>query len=349
LNVNGKSVLVVGGGIAGLSAALELARLGIGVELVEKEDVLGGHARQFTCKATDKCVRCGACIVEEKLKDVADNPGIKVHLGSHMEKVESSGRFVVSLADNKGPSHSCETDAIIITSGFSPFNPAGKPYGYSRFDNVITNLDLERVLRKQSLVTRPSDDKAPEKIAFIQCVGSRDAKLNHLWCSKVCCGSALRMASLIKSRQPETGVTLFYMDIQTFGRDFQRFFNKVQNDVRLIRAIPGDVFKTEDDRLRMTYFDSATGESKEEFFDLIVLSVGLTPGMDLPELSAQLNIELSDSGFVRTPEKSSGTQKDGVFAAGTVLGPMSIAESVASAGKAAWEVITYLKVYPNVA
>jgi heterodisulfide reductase subunit A len=344
LNVNGKSVLVVGGGIAGLSAALELARLGVAVELVEKEDVLGGHARQFTCKATDKCVRCGACIVEEKLKDVSDNPGIKVFLGSHMEKVESSDRFAVSLADNKGSSHSSEIDAIIITSGFSPFNPDGKPYGYSRFDNVITNLDLERVLRKQSLVTRPSDDKAPEKIAFIQCVGSRDAKLNHLWCSKVCCGSALRMASLIRSRQPETGVTLFYMDIQTFGRDFQRFFSKVKNDVQMIRAIPGDVFKTGDDRLRLTYFDSAASEPREEIFDLIVLSVGLTPGTDLARLAAQLNIELSDSGFVNTPEKGSGTHEDGVFAAGTVLGPMSIAESVASAGKAARDVVEYLEI-----
>jgi len=344
LNVNGKSVLVVGGGIAGLSAALELARLGIGVELVEKEDAFGGHARQFTCKATDKCVQCGACIVEEKLRDVSDHPGIKVHLGSHMEKVESLDRFVVSLAGKKGSSHSCETDAIIVASGFSPFNPAGKPYGYGRFDNVITNLDLETVLRKHSLVTRPSDDKAPEKIAFIQCVGSRDAKLNHLWCSRVCCGSALRMASLIRSRQPETGVTLFYMDIQTFGRDFQRFFNKVKNDVRMIRAIPGDVFKTEDDQLRLTYFDSAASEPKEEIFDLIALSVGLTPGTDLARLAAQLNIELSDSGFVSTPEKGSGTHEDGVFAAGTVLGPMSIAESVASAGKAARDVVEYLKI-----
>jgi heterodisulfide reductase subunit A len=150
------------------------------------------------------------------------------------------------------------------------------------------------------------------------------------------------MASLIRSRQPETEITLFYMDIQTFGKDFQRFFNKVQNDVRMIRAIPGDVIKAGNDQLRLTYFNSAASESREEIFDLIVLSVGLTPGTDLTRLAAQLNIELSDSGFVGTPEKGSGSIKDGIFAAGTVLGPMSIAESVASAGKAVLEVIAYL-------
>ena len=342
MNLNGKSALIVGGGIAGLSVALELARLGIAVELVEKEGALGGHARRFTCKATDKCVNCGACIVEEKLRDVIDHPGIRVHLSSHVEQVEGSGKFVVRLADSEGTRHSSETDAIIISSGFTPFNPAGKPYGYNRFDNVITNLDLEILLRKKSLVARPSDDKVPEKMAFIQCVGSRDAKRDHLWCSRVCCGSALRMAGLIKSRQPETEITLFYMDIQTFGKDFQRFYDKVQNDVRLIRAIPGDVFKTGDDRLRLTYFDSAESKSMEEIFDLIVLSVGLTPGTDLTRLADQLNIELSESGFVPTPIHVSGAHKDGVFAAGTVLGPMSIAESIASAGKVAWEVITYL-------
>jgi len=112
----------------------------------------------------------------------------------------------------------------------------------------------------------------------------------------------------------------------------------------MIRAIPGDVFKTEDDQLRLTYFDSAASEPKEEIFDLIALSVGLTPGTDLARLAAQLNIELSDSGFVSTPEKGSGTHEDGVFAAGTVLGPMSIAESVASAGKAARDVVEYLKI-----
>ena len=264
-----ENVLIIGGGIAGLCAALELARFGIGVELVEKEDALGGHARQFTCKATDRCVKCGACIVEEKLKDVADNTKIKVRLGSCVEKITDSGRFSVGISDNRGLNQSCDVDAVIIASGFTPFTPDGKPYGYNRFKNVISNLDLERALRKRGLVKRFSDDRAPKKIAFIQCVGSRDAKLNHLWCSRVCCGSALRMSSLIKSRQPEAEMTIFYMDIQSFGRDFQDFLNKIKADVRLIRAIPADVLETEDDRLLITYFDSAARESREEIFDLV--------------------------------------------------------------------------------
>jgi len=338
-----KNALVIGGGVTGLSAALELACLDISVEIVEKEDYLGGFAGQFACKATDKCVKCGACVVQEKLKNVVKSPKIKSHVGSRLENVTNSGKFLVTLSDNKGSNHPFETDAIIIASGFSPYDPEGKPYGYNRFDNVITNLALERMLRQESLARRPSDNKEPKKIAFIQCVGSRDAKLNHLWCSKVCCGSAMRMARLIKSRQAETEIVFFYIDIQTFGRDFQRFYNEVQNDVRMIRAIPADVFRTEDDRLQMTYFNDAESESVEEIFDLLVLSIGITPGKDLSDLAALLNIELSDSEFVSTSEQSARTSQEGVFAAGTVLGPMDIAESMASAGKAAWEVVGYFK------
>ncbi|MBW1851362.1 MAG: CoB--CoM heterodisulfide reductase iron-sulfur subunit A family protein [Deltaproteobacteria bacterium] len=342
--MSNKNVLVIGGGIAGLCAALELACLDIGVELVEKEEVLGGHAGQFTCKATDKCVKCGACIVEEKIRNVVRNPKIKVHLGSHVQEVTNSGKFSLSLSVNNGSNYPCEADAIIVTSGFSPFNPEEKPYGYNSFDNVITNLDLEKMIKIHHVVKRPSDNKAPKRMAFVQCVGSRDGKLNHLWCSRVCCGSALRMARLIKSRQPDTEIVLFYIDIQSFGKDFQSFYNGAQNDVRMIRTIPGDVFEVEDDRLRMTYFDNIANESKEEIFDLIVLSIGITPGNALINLAALFNIELSNSGFVTESDKTTRPMQAGVFAAGTVLGPMSIAESVASAGKAAWDVVRYLEI-----
>lgn len=398
-----KNVLVLGGGVAGLSAALELARLGIGVDLVEKTSFLGGHAIQFSCKATDKCVKCGACVVEEKLEDVVQNPNIRLFLGTHVKKVEKADRFSVTLQrtseyiapqkctgcgvcfekcpaegaimrgfsksnlpfyaiceekclflkdkscalcqeicpekairlDKTSPSYSCETDAIIVATGFKAFSPESKPYGYSIFDNVITNLEMEQMLRQESIASRPSDGKEARKIAFIQCVGSRDAKLKHLWCSKICCGSALRMARLVKTRQPEANIAFFYMDVQTFGRDFQSFYKNIQNDVRMIRAIPGDIFKTEDDRLRVSFFDNTAQDSMEECFDLVVLSIGVTPGEDTKKLATLLDLEIGSSGFISASE-------NGIFMAGTTQGPMSIAETVADAGKAACGSLKYL-------
>ena len=147
-------VLVIGGGIAGLTAAHELAKLGIKVELVEKEPFLGGHAIQFTCKATESCAKCGACMAEEKLSNVIHNENIIIHTGANLERISKNGRFNYNIQLNqnridqsKYTDYSSSADAVIMATGFEPFDPVKKPYGYRVFKNVITNLDLEKMLR----------------------------------------------------------------------------------------------------------------------------------------------------------------------------------------------------------
>ena len=403
-------VLVIGAGIAGLAAAVELADFDIDVEIVEKSDFAGGHAIQYACKATDQCVKCGACMVEEKLQQVVQQPKIHVHTGTRFQGMTKTERFAVSLSKkpvfldpekcsncgicletcpetdavvkgfskNQAPFYaisgekclylkdssctlcqeacpegaidldalettaSTEVDAVILATGFRPFNPVSKPYGYGKFKNVVTNLDMERMLRRDGRAIKPSNAADVESMAFIQCVGSRDAKLKHLWCSKVCCGSALRMAGLVKARQPETRITFFYMDVQTFGRDFDEFYTNVQKDVRLIRAIPGDIYPAGNDQLQVTFLDNTSSETLQEKFDLVVLSVGMTPCEDIQETAETLKLQLAETGFVEQADKGSLSAEKGIFTAGAVSGPMSIPESIASGGAAAFEVLKYL-------
>ena len=404
------TVLVIGGGVAGLTVASDLADLDIDVEIVEQSDFPGGHAIQYTCKATDQCVKCGACMVEEKLDRVVQNPKIKLMAGTRVQEVSKSKDFSVTLlkkpvfidpekcsncglcfekcpengAVTKGVSknhtpfyaissekclylkdQSCtvcreacpegaidldagemteptHANAVILATGFTPFNPVSKPYGYGKFENIITNLEMERMLRTDGRALKPSNGVEAGSIAFIQCVGSRDAKLNHLWCSKVCCGSALRMAGLVKARQPEIQVTFFYMDVQTFGRDFDEFYAKIRKDVRLIRAIPGDIYPAVNDQLRVTFLDNTSSETFQEEFDLVVLSVGMTPCQGIQETTETLQLQLAETGFVEQADKGGLTSEKGIFTAGSVTGPMSIPESIANAGKTAFEVAKYL-------
>jgi heterodisulfide reductase subunit A len=344
-------VLIIGGGVAGLTAALSLSRLDIRTVIVEKSDRLGGWAAQYTCKATDACVSCGACTVSAKVDLAYADPLIEVHTGSRVCRIDKQTHFQATIEQVSPSSLTgevvCECGAVILASGFQPYDPRRMPYGYNTFANVLTNLDLERMLRRDSVPTRPSDGRVPKRMAFVQCVGSRDVKLGHPWCSKVCCASALRMARLIKMRCPDTEITLFYIDVQTFGSTFQRFYDDVKNEVRMIRAIPGDVFRTAEDRLKVVFYDAGAAESREEPFDMLVLSVAITPSPENHRLAATLGLAADETGFIPSDTGDAAAPLQGVFTAGTVMEPMGIAEAAASADRAAWKAASFLRPYVN--
>lgn len=416
-NQTSKKVLVIGGGIAGLTAAWELARLNLDVELVEKSSFLGGHAIQFCCKAADECQKCAACSVEKRLLEVIEEPRIRVHLRAEIGELTRNGRFSYALsrqplyidskectncgiclekcpapgaivrgysknniplyaidegkclyfldgscslcqdlcpekAINLGqePDHvSDKADAIVVASGFKIFDPVDRPrYGYGINKNLITALDLERMLRGKGDVARPSDNKNPESIAFIQCVGSRDHKLGHGFCSQVCCGYAMRMAEAIRHRHPEIKVSIFYMDIQNCGKNFSKFYERCKENIHFVRFMPGDIFQAEQDQLIVCYGDEKDGHAVRELFDLVVLSVGIMPGSSNASLADILELDLDKHGFFAFADSmdSTSTSRQGIFLAGTAQGPKDIADSMAQAGQAAHRVAQYLGVVP---
>ena len=341
-----RTVLIIGGGITGLAAAENLADTGIGALIVEKKPHLGGYAAQYACKATSACVKCGACLVDQKIQQVIENPNIEIMTGSKVGRIARDENFTAEIEQIKNGTYerlSRQVDAVIVATGFKPFDPRSKPYGYEAFSNVITNLELECMLRQSSVALRPSDNQPPDRMAFFQCVGSRDAKLGHLWCSRICCASALRLSRLIKMRRPETEISFYYIDIQTFGKEFEPFYQTVKSELRLIREIPGDIYPAENDGLKVTYYDAAKKQMHDEFFDLVVLSVGITPSEDNRSMANLLQLEIGDEGFLKSLDETTAAAPKGVFAAGTACGPMSIADSIASAGQAALAAAAYVR------
>jgi len=390
VSTQSKKIMVIGGGIAGLTAAWELAGLGAQVALVEKADFLGGNAIQYACKATDECRQCGACAVESMLKNVVNEPAIGVYLATEVAGIEKNGNFKVSLKkadstrdtkaceggytadptgcaavkgyslnnakyyledgslnpETTGSADSLEVDAVVVATGFTPFDPRIKStYRYTELENVVSGMDLESGKRANGKVLRPSDGKPPKKLAFIQCVGSRDERLGNLWCSQVCCPYALRTAQSMKYKDPELDITIFYMDIQNTGNDFPVFYQQCKDEMKFVRNIPVDMYKTDDDRIR-TRFMAAEGNSEavEDIFDLVVLSVGIMPGADNASLSETVGAPLNGDGFFACADKLNRalTGQEGIFVAGTASGPKTIAESIVHAGQSAGEVMKYL-------
>ena len=414
-NHSPKKVLVIGGGIAGLSAAWELARLAIDVDIVEKGPFLGGHAIGFCCKATDECQKCGACSVAARLLEVVQEPRITVHLMSELKSVtrNSTHRYVLSkrplyinpdrctncglcfdkcpaagaivrgyaktgtslyaineaqclyfkdgtcrLCQDECPEQaidldqsarqvSGEADAIIVATGFQVFDAKARPrYGYGINRNVITALELERMLRDKAQVLRPSDNKAPKTIAFIQCVGSRDHQLHHGFCSQVCCGYAMRMAEAISHRDSGVQISIFYMDMQNCGKNFSAFYERCKEHVRFVRSMPGDLFQGEGDQVTLCYATERDGRPVKKPFDLVVLSVGIMPGASNVRLAHMLQLDLDKHGFFAftDPMDKTTTKQDGIFLAGTAQGPKDIADSMGQAGQAAQRAAQYLGV-----
>ena len=236
-----------------------------------------------------------------------------------------------------------EVGAIILAPGYGVFDPSLRhDFGYGKMVNVITSLDFERILCStgpyEGEIRRPSDGKHPKKMAWIQCVGSRQViEGGNSYCSAVCCTYTQKQVILAKDHDNDIEATVFHNDIRAFGKDFERFYERAENlpGVRFIRSyvsIGKELPGTRNVTIRYSSFDGAV---KEEEFDLVVLSVGLSPPEDVKGLANKFGIELNSHGFCKTnPDNPIETTRPGIFVSGAFQGPMDIPESVMTASGA---------------
>jgi len=335
------AALVIGGGIAGLVAALDIAEAGYHVYLVEREERLGGH---MAClNLTFPTLESAAELLAQIVSQVREHPNIEVLTASEVVEVEGYvGNFTVKVkAGQAGNLSELKVGAIIVATGYEPFDPRLKPeLAYGIYDNVVTGLEFEQL----SSPIGPTGGKIevngqqPKDVVFIKCVGSRDKNLGNEYCSRVCCMATAKQAFLVKQQIPEANVTIFYMDVRAFGKGFEEFYDRVRMEgVRYRRGNASEIYR-KGGKLVVRAEDTLLGETLEVEADLVVLAVGMVPRHDAQNVAGLLKLSRSPDGFFLEAHpklRPIDTTTDGVFLAGTCQGPKDIADTVAQAKAAA--------------
>ncbi len=235
-----------------------------------------------------------------------------------------------------------EVGAVVLATGDEVFNPSlYDTYGYESLPNVITSLEFERILSAsgpfRGHLMRPYDREEPSKIAWLQCVGSRDRTINNPYCSSVCCMYAIKEAVIAKEHAHSSlDAAIFFMDIRTHGKDFERYYERARDEgVRFIRSRVHSLVPAANGDVEILYVEE-NGEQRSEVFNLVVLSVGFQSGRETAEMAQRLGIELDSYRFVKTDSFTPvATSRPGVYVCGAVQGPKDIPQSVMEASAAA--------------
>jgi heterodisulfide reductase subunit A-like polyferredoxin len=286
------------------------------------DEIATGFTEEQAIREAARCLNCGVC--SECMQCVA---ACQAGAIDHSMKPETK---------------EVKVGAMILSPGFQTFNPVKcETYHYAKLPNVVTSLEFERILSASGPfgghLVRPSDHKEPQKIAWLQCVGSRDVKY-HTYCSSVCCMYAIKEAVIAKEHAPyPLDTAIFFMDMRTFGKDFELYYNRARDEhgVRFIRSRIHSIDAVADDNLEIRYADE-TGQEKREVFDMIVLSVGMEVSDLAKDLARTLGVEVSSHDFVATaPFAPVAANRPGIYVCGAMQGPKDIPESVMQASAAA--------------
>ena len=323
------------------------------------------------CTGCTTCVKyCPVSVPDPYNQDLSSNKAIHIYFEQAVPLVtyvdpeaclylkEKKCLICEAVCDNKAIDFSQKPEkvevkvgAIVLASGYEPFDPKVRgDYGYGTIENVVTSLDFERLTCSTGPyggeILRPSDGKPPKKIAWIQCVGSRQViQGGNSYCSAVCCTYTQKQVILAKVHDEEAECTIFHNDIRSYGKDFERFYQRAEGlpGVRFIRSyvsIGREVPETKNVTIRYSTPDKGV---KEEEFDLVVLSVGLNPPSDANSLANKFGIELNSHGFCKTnPHNPIETSRPGVFVSGAFQGPLDIPESVFTASGAGSQCVELL-------
>ncbi|WP_240525399.1 CoB--CoM heterodisulfide reductase iron-sulfur subunit A family protein [Candidatus Sulfidibacterium hydrothermale] len=419
-------VLVVGGGIAGGEAALNLANLGYKILLIEKELSIGG--KMILLSKVFPTLDCAACITTPKVSEIARHPNIDIFTSTEAKSITKKGehdfearilkkpRYVImedctgcqlceeacpvsvtdeyqygltgrkaayipfSIAsprvaaidmDNCILCGACEracptkcidftqteenllvkVKAVVIATGFNLFDPLKIPrYGYGKYKNVITSMQMERELaptRPFNTILRPGDGKIPDNIAYVLCTGSRDHSVGNPICSQVCCMYSIKQAQLLMGALPMADITLYYLNIRAFGKGFNEFYAQAQDmGVEFVKGKVARIKEKENGNLILRYEDIVDGKVKEAEHDLVVLSVGVLPNEGISDKFENEELRLDEFHFIKQKDLLASPAKtsiDGVFVAGTASGPMDIPDSILSGGSASAQTTSYLR------
>jgi heterodisulfide reductase subunit A-like polyferredoxin len=285
-----------------------------------------GYSEEETRAEASRCLKCGLC--------------------SECYQCVKACLAEAVIHDQKPVEREITVGSVILCPGAETFDPSvyEEMYHYNTHPNVLTSLELERILSATGPtlghLSRPSDEKEPEKIAWLQCVGSRDmAHCDNGYCSAMCCMYAIKEAVIAKDHsETDLDAAIFYMDMRTFGKDYEKYYDRARDEhgVRFIRSRVHNITPVEGtDNLMIGYSDEE-GVFQEEIFDMVVLSVGLQVGKETIELSERLGLELNHYNFALTePFKPVSTSRKGVYACGIFQGPKDIPSSVTEASAAA--------------
>jgi heterodisulfide reductase subunit A len=344
-----KHAMVIGGGIAGMQAALDVADAGYPVVLVERADHLGGHMAELSGLYLNFDTAADA--LQHKADAVLDHANIQVltnaqvtevggYVGNFIVKVEQQGETVVPYTFDIG--------AIVVATGYDLYakERLGE-YGGGRYPDVIDGLQFEEMLRPNGptggQIRRPSDGQVPRDMVWVQCAGSRDPELHRPYCSKVCCMYVAKQTMAYKKQVPDGQATVFYIDIRTQGKGYEEFAQRAMDEynVLYVRGKASKVFQ-ENGHVTVWGVDTLTGLPLEVESDLVVLATATVPRADATELGQRLRISTDEHGFfseVHPKLRPLESPTAGIFLAGAAQFPKDIPETVAQASGAAAKVL----------